>query len=51
MSKEERDDGFAKIDIYARWMRNRVLTGDHANALVVLPLENMSPRYRDEVPK
>ncbi|KAJ5623416.1 amidase signature enzyme [Penicillium lividum] len=50
MSKMERDDGFNKIEIYARWFKERVLTGDRANAFVVLPLENMSPRYRDEVP-
>ncbi|CAI7586228.1 unnamed protein product [Penicillium manginii] len=51
ISKMERDDGFNKIEIYVRWMRDRVLTGDRANAFVVLPLENMSPRYRDEIPK
>jgi hypothetical protein len=51
VSKMKRDDGFNKIEIYVRWMRNKVLTGDRANAFVVLPLENMSPRYRDEIPK
>lgn len=51
MSKTERDDGFDKIEIYARWVTEIVLTGDRASAFVVLPLEEMSPRYRDEVPK
>ncbi|KAF4992471.1 hypothetical protein FGRMN_7142 [Fusarium graminum] len=46
----ERDIGFGKIDIYRKWFMDHILTGKHANALVILPLESMAPRYRDEMP-
>jgi hypothetical protein len=50
MTKEKRDQGFAKIDIYEKWFHDTILTGKHSNALVILPLESMTPRYRDEPP-
>ncbi|RKK89170.1 hypothetical protein BFJ68_g16775 [Fusarium oxysporum] len=51
ISKGERDVGFAKIEVYRKWFANSILTGKHANALAILPLETMAPRYRDEPPK
>ncbi|EHK20648.1 uncharacterized protein TRIVIDRAFT_223620 [Trichoderma virens Gv29-8] len=46
---EERDAGFQKIDIYRRWFHQHVWTGDHTNAITVMPLESAVPRYRDDV--
>jgi hypothetical protein len=48
--KEQRDVGFAKIAIYTKWVNETILSGNRSNALIVFPQENMSPRYRDEVP-
>ncbi|OKL58530.1 hypothetical protein UA08_06367 [Talaromyces atroroseus] len=32
------------------WSFGKVLSGKHANALVILPIESMTPRYRDQPP-
>ncbi|KAJ8105970.1 hypothetical protein ONZ43_g7220 [Nemania bipapillata] len=50
MSQEKRDQDFAKIDVYKQWFTQTVWAGTRSNALIVMPLESMSPRYRDEVP-
>ncbi|KAF1954922.1 amidase signature enzyme [Byssothecium circinans] len=50
VSKEERDDGFARIAAYAEWLKDTVLTGNRSNALIIHPQENMRPRYRDQPP-
>ncbi|KAK0631095.1 amidase signature domain-containing protein [Bombardia bombarda] len=50
ISKEKRDDDFAKIAVFERWFNNTILTGQNSNALVLMPLESMTPRYRDEPP-
>ncbi|KAH7264620.1 amidase signature domain-containing protein [Fusarium solani] len=50
ISKEERNEGFCNIDTYRKWFRQTILTGKHANALTILPLEAMTPRYRDQPP-
>ncbi|KAJ4308101.1 hypothetical protein N0V84_012296 [Fusarium piperis] len=50
ISEDERDAGFAQIEVYRRWFTDNILTGKHANALTILPLETMTPRYRDEPP-
>ena len=50
LSKEDRDGYFAKIDIYEGWFRDTVLSGQNSNALIIMPLESMTPRYRDQSP-
>ncbi|UKZ82671.1 hypothetical protein TrVFT333_010465 [Trichoderma virens FT-333] len=45
-----RDEGFQRIDIYRRWFLQHVWTGDHTNAITVMPPESAVPRYRDDVP-
>ncbi|CCC14296.1 unnamed protein product [Sordaria macrospora k-hell] len=50
ITREERDLGFRKTDVYRKWFNNTILKGKHSNALVMMPLESMGPRYRDEVP-
>ncbi|KAJ4251076.1 hypothetical protein NW762_011727 [Fusarium torreyae] len=51
ITKAERDEGFAQIEVYRKWFTSTILVGKHDNALMILPLENMTPRYRDEPPK
>ncbi|KAM0259427.1 hypothetical protein ACHAQJ_003321 [Trichoderma viride] len=51
ITREQRDEGFAKINAYSKWFQQTVRTGDHANAIVILPIETAEPRYRDEFPK
>ena len=50
ITREERNLGFHKMDVYREWFNKTILTGEHSNALVMMPLEKMEPRYRDEVP-
>ncbi|KAJ5718895.1 uncharacterized protein N7483_009977 [Penicillium malachiteum] len=50
ISEEERDSGFKDIEAYARWFNEIILKESRANALMILPLESMCPRYRDEAP-
>ncbi|KAK3328636.1 amidase signature domain-containing protein [Cercophora scortea] len=50
ITKEQRDADFAKMDVFERWVNDTVLGGVNANALVIMPLESMTPRYRDESP-
>lgn len=48
MTKETRDQGFERLAVYKRWVEDVVVSGGWP--LVVMPLEFMAPRYRDEVP-
>ncbi|KAL4939101.1 amidase signature domain-containing protein [Aspergillus oleicola] len=50
VTRETRDAGFKDIDTYAGWFKDTILKDDLSNALVVMPLESICERYRDEVP-
>ncbi|KAI1669665.1 Glutamyl-tRNA amidotransferase [Pyrenophora tritici-repentis] len=50
MTKAQRDDGYARIAVYKRWFEDTILTKYGPDALIVIPQENMTPRYRDETP-
>ncbi|KAI1425310.1 amidase signature domain-containing protein [Xylaria sp. FL1777] len=50
ISQEKRDRDFAKIEVFRQWLTQTVFTGKCSNALVIMPLESMAPRYRDELP-
>ncbi|KAK5096304.1 hypothetical protein LTR70_003057 [Exophiala xenobiotica] len=50
VTREERNRGFEKMATYAKWLSSHVLTGTHSNTLVILPIEDMKPRYRDQQP-
>ena len=51
ISKAERDEAVKRINIYRSWFGSTILAAERLNALVILPIEGMSPRYRDEPPK
>lgn len=51
MTKAERDDGYVRIAVYKTWFEDTILTKYGSNALIVIPQENMTPRYRDETPR
>ncbi|KAI1198239.1 amidase signature domain-containing protein [Nemania serpens] len=50
ISKEGRDRDFARLHVFGQWFTQTVLTGNDYNALIIMPLESMTPRYRDEAP-
>ncbi|KAL7934352.1 amidase signature domain-containing protein [Trichoderma chlorosporum] len=51
ITEKERNDGFDRIDIYRKWFQQTILTGDHTNAITIMPLESAAPRYRDDIPE
>jgi len=51
ISKEDRDKGFARLDIYKKWFKDTFLVFNDDSTLIIMPQEFMQPRYRDEVPK
>ncbi|KAI1117723.1 amidase signature domain-containing protein [Nemania sp. NC0429] len=51
ISKEGRDRDFARLHVFRQWLTRTVLTGNDSNALIIMPLESMTARYRDETPK
>ncbi|KAI4206151.1 MAG: hypothetical protein LQ348_001065 [Seirophora lacunosa] len=42
------DTAVEKLAVYRTWFCNIVMGEDEHNSIVILPIENMSPRYRDE---
>jgi hypothetical protein len=51
ISKEHRDKGFENINTYKEWFEGQILLQAEGNVLLVMPIESMIPRYRDEPPK
>lgn len=50
ISRLERDDAVGKLEVYRRWFAEEVMKVGQLNTIVVLPVEEISPRYRDEAP-
>ncbi|KAI9712290.1 MAG: hypothetical protein M1820_001503 [Bogoriella megaspora] len=47
---EERDTAVERLEIYRKWFLETVMREKERNSLVIIPIEKISPRYRDEVP-
>jgi len=45
----QRDEAVRRIHIYRKWFLTTIMASDERNPLIVLPIENVSPRYRDEL--
>lgn len=50
ITQSERDIAVNRLEIYRRWFLKEVMRVNHFDTLVILPIENISPRYRDELP-
>ena len=48
ITKSARDTAVTRLEVYRNWLLNKMLEADTANAVVLVPIENVSPRYRDE---
>lgn len=51
IAKEDRDKGFARLDVYKKWFQRTFLAAKKGGVLIIMPQESMQPRYRDELPK
>ncbi|KAF2446191.1 amidase signature enzyme [Karstenula rhodostoma CBS 690.94] len=51
ISKEARNKGFARLDVYKKWFEDAILAANNNNnTLIIMPQESMQSRYRDELP-
>lgn len=48
--KETRDEAVNRIRHYKKWFLKTVMRSETSNPIIVLPIEHISPRYRDEPP-
>ncbi|KIX10283.1 uncharacterized protein Z518_01365 [Rhinocladiella mackenziei CBS 650.93] len=48
ISTEERNEAVRRLAVYKDWFAREILELGRKTTLVILPIENMSPRYRDE---
>ncbi|KAL8963647.1 MAG: hypothetical protein Q9193_000116 [Seirophora villosa] len=48
ITQSARDTAVKKLAVYRTWFCNIVMREQEHNSIVILPIENMSPRYRDE---
>ena len=51
ITKAKRYEAVEKLNVFRIWFRERILSFQKAHALLILPIENVHPRYRDETPK
>jgi len=51
ISKDDRDKGFARLDVYKKWFEDTFLATNSNNTLIIMPQEFMQSRYRDQVPR
>ena len=51
IAKEDRDRGFARLDVYKKWFEDSFLVVNNASTLIIMPQESVQPRYRDESSK
>lgn len=48
ISRAQRDEAVCRLEVYKRWLRERILVGD--NPIVILPVMDAVPTYRDTPP-
>ena len=47
MTKEENEDAVARLDTYRDWLLSEVFQADRYDTLMVLPVSEVAPNYRD----
>jgi hypothetical protein len=48
ITKEERDIAVHRLSIYEKWCSEKILQIGTHDTIILIPIENMTPRYRDE---
>ncbi|KAM0455117.1 hypothetical protein ACHAPV_008008 [Trichoderma viride] len=51
ISEEQRNEGFKRINTYREWFQQTIRSNNNTNAIVMMPIEDAKPRYRDEFPE
>lgn len=50
ITQGERNIAVDQLEVYRKWFLKEVIRVDQFDTLIILPIENISPRYRDELP-
>lgn len=50
VSKSQHDDAMVRLKVYKEWFLKEILQVDSRNTLLILPITNQQPDYRDEPP-
>ena len=50
ITKDERDIAVERLDVYKEWFLKTVMRTGKYDSVVIIPIEEISPRYRDEPP-
>ena len=48
ISLQARNEAIDRLELYREWFSKTILRPDTHRTLIIIPIENMSPRYRDE---
>lgn len=44
----QRDTAITRLEVYRKWIFKEVMQVEKRNSIVIIPIENISPRYRDD---
>ena len=47
ITQAERDTAITRLKVYREWFFREVMQVKKSNSIVIIPIENISPRYRD----
>lgn len=50
ITQNQRDVAVERLDVYKDWFLDVVMKQGERDTLVLIPIENISPRYRDDPP-
>lgn len=48
ITQAERDIAISRLDVYRKWFCQEVMQVEKHDSIVIIPIENISPRYRDD---
>jgi hypothetical protein len=48
ITKGERDTAVERLAVYNKWVGEKILRLSTHETIIIIPIENISPRYRDE---
>lgn len=51
ITKAQREDAVERLRVFREWFRKNIIESDKGHAILILPVENVYPRYRDEHPR
>lgn len=50
VTPEQHEEAMRKVEVFRSWFLHQIMAIDEQNTLVLLPIEKLESRYRDETP-